>query len=182
VGAQTREPARARPIIAGILFVGVAAGAAQVVAHYSALPAYKTPAEPMDAAYAKECGACHSPHHPSLATAETWKKIMSGLNEHFGDDATLKPELAQKLTAYLTVNGAETWDTRPANSFRQTDAQNPLRITATARWKRFHRSIPDEVFKSKPIGGKLNCSNCHGDAETGRFAPRAIAIKKETAK
>lgn len=180
--AETCAPSRAHPIMAGILFVAAAAGSGYAVARHSALPAYKTPTEPLDAAYAKECGSCHTPHHPSLAPAGTWKKIMAGLDDHFGENATLKPELTQKLTDYLTVNAAETWDTRPANAFRNPDAQEPLRITATSRWKRYHREIPDEVFKSKPIGGRLNCSNCHGDAETGRFAPRAISIKKETAK
>jgi cytochrome b len=180
--ARTCAPVRGRPVIAGILFAGAAAAAAQVVVRHSALPAYKTPAGPLDATYAKECGACHSPHHPSLAPAGTWKKIMSGLDDHFGDNASLTPELTRRLTAYLTLNAAGAWDTRPAHAFRTADPREPLRITATRIWKRIHRKIPDETFKSKPVGGKLNCSNCHGDAETGRFAPRAIAIKRETTK
>jgi cytochrome b len=180
--ADAVKTVRGHPLFASILLVVAAAGGAQAVAHYSALPAYRTPAEPLDRTYAKECGSCHSPHHPSLAPAATWRKIMAGLDNHFGENATLTPELTKQLTSYLLSNSAETWDTRPANVLRAVNPDEPLRITAIAKWKRIHREIPDEVFKSKPIGGKLNCSNCHGDAETGRFAPRAIAIKKETAK
>jgi mono/diheme cytochrome c family protein len=175
------NPVRGHPFIAAILVVAAAAGTAQAVSHYSALPAYRTPTEPLDRTYAKECGSCHSPHHPSLAPAGTWRKIMAGLDNHFGENATLNPELVKQLTAYLLSNSAETWDTRPANVLRAANPDEPLRITAVKGWKRIHHEISDEVFKSKPIGGKLNCSNCHGDAETGRFAPRAIAIKKETA-
>lgn len=178
--AQPAEMSPGRPMLTIMLAAAVVALAAHEVSLYSSLPAYKTPVEPLDPVYAKECGSCHTPHHPSLAPAATWRKIMAGLDNHFGENATLTPDLAKQLTVYLLGNSAETWDTRPANMFRAPNAEEPLRITAVKRWKRIHHEIPDEVFKSKPIGGRLNCSNCHGDAETGRFAPRAISIKKET--
>ena len=85
------------------------------------------------------------------------------------------------MSAYLADNAAEKWDTWPANRLRAVSEQNPLRITDTRGWKRLHRGLAGDVFKSKAVGGKLNCSKCHRDAETGRFAPRAIAIPEEKA-
>ena len=47
------------------------------------LPAFGVPDKPMDTAYAKECGSCHSAHHPSVAPAATWTAIMGGLAQPF---------------------------------------------------------------------------------------------------
>lgn len=181
-GTRTVEPVRARPIAAAVLFAGVASASAYAIAHYSALPAYRTPAGPLDPVYVKECGACHTPHHPSLAPARTWRAIMAGLGAHFGENASLDPDTTARLTAWLTANAAENWDTRAANVLRTPSTEQPLRITAVRSWLRIHRDIPDAVFTSKAIGGRLNCANCHRDADSGRFAPRAIAIRKDAAR
>lgn len=68
------EPApsrRARPALAATLTIVLLVSAAAIWAHYSLLPVAGVPSQPLDPVYAKECGACHSPHHPSLATAAT---------------------------------------------------------------------------------------------------------------
>ena len=53
-------------------------------------------------------------------------------------------------------------------------------FTATDSWRRIHHDITDATFGRKSVGGKLNCESCHADADSGRFAPRAISIPKET--
>ena len=169
------------PAVAAIAFTALTACAGAGIAYFSLLPPFGVPDKPLDAAYAKECGSCHSAHHPSVAPAATWTAIMPGLDSHFSENASLDATLTARLTAYLTDNAAEKWDTSPANRLRAASEQNPLRITDTRGWKRLHRGLPDDVFKSKAVGGKLNCSKCHRDAETGRFAPRAIAIPEEKA-
>ena len=180
-GAVAAAAVPPRPLSAAIAFLALAALAGGAIAHFSQLPALGVPAQPLDAAYAKECGSCHSAHHPSLAPAATWTAIMAGLDGHFGENASLDAATAARFTAYLTENAAEKWDTWPANRLRTASEQHPLRITDTRGWKRLHRGLPDEAFKSKAVGGKLNCTKCHRDAESGRFAPRAIAIPEEKA-
>jgi len=106
---------------------------------------------------------------------------MRNLGDHFGDNASLEPDANATLVSYLTANSAEHWDTQAANRLRKPSAAEPLRITATEGWKRLHRDIPDAVFRRRSVGSKLNCTSCHADAESGRFAPRAIAIPKEKA-
>ncbi len=175
-GAVAAPAVLSRPLSAAIVFLGLTAVAGGAIAHFSRLPAFGVPTEPLNAAYAKECGSCHSAHHPSIAPAATWAAIMAGLDDHFGENASLDAAATARLAAYLADNAAEKWDTWPANRLRKASAQDPLRITDTRGWKRAHRHLPAEVFKSKAVGGKLNCTKCHRDAESGRFAPRAIAI------
>lgn len=170
---------RSHPWIAGGLVIAVFALAAGGVLHLSQRDALGVPAAPLDASYVRECKSCHAPHHPSLASVATWSSVMRRLDDHFGDNASLEPALTAQLTGYLTFNSAEHWDTMAAHRLREPSAAEPLRITATEGWRRIHRDIPDDVFKRRSVGGKLNCTSCHADADTGRFAPRAISIPKE---
>jgi hypothetical protein len=177
------QPARAtvsaRPRLAAAIFIMTAAATLPWIVHSARLPGLGAPTAPLDPIYAKECGACHTAYHPSLASAATWQAVIAGLDAHFGDDASLDGPLTNRLLGYLTANSAEQWDSKPANFFRLPDAAQPLRITASPAWQRTHRRIPQTAFGSKAVGGKLNCSACHSDAASGRFAPQAIATPKE---
>jgi cytochrome b len=178
--SDAAQPIRSHQVSAFTVFAALSTFAAGVITHFSFQPALGVPDQPLTPLYVKECGSCHSPHHPSIAPATTWIAIMGSLDQHFGENASLASATTADLTAYVTANSAEKWDTWPANSFRMVSATAPLRITETRGWKRTHRHLPERLFKSQTVGGKLNCSKCHRDAETGRFAPRAIAIPKET--
>ena len=155
---------------------GIVAALGAPVAYVSLQPAAGMPTAAMTATYARECGACHTPHHPSLAPAATWGRIVKGLDEHFGDNASLAPEIAAEIGSYLATNAAERWDSPAANLLRQPAAAEPLRITATAGWRHIHRGVAETTFATKAVGGRVNCANCHQDAASGRFAPRAISI------
>lgn len=172
-----RAPSRsARPALAVAALASAALPLATVWIWAESRPNPFVPAGPALAEWKTECGDCHTPHHPSLLPAARWEEIMAALEDHFGEDASLDAETTGKIRAWLVANSAERYDTRAANAFRQPDAAEPLRITATARWKRIHDDIPAETFKRKDIGGPANCASCHGDAETGLFAPQQILI------
>ncbi len=177
--AETAAPRSARPLAALIAVVVLAGIAVPGVIYLSAKPALGVPTAAMNQLWAKECGACHSAHHPTVAPAATWKGIMAGLGDHFGDNATLGAAATEQLTAYALANSSEKWDTRVANVMRRPAKEKPLRITETRIWKRIHDKLPERFFKSKAVGGKLNCTNCHRDAEAGIFAPRDIRIKHD---
>ena len=36
-----------------------------------------------------ECGSCHLAYPPELLPASSWRRIMAGLDRHFGADASL---------------------------------------------------------------------------------------------
>lgn len=126
-----------------------------------------------------ECSSCHMAFHPSLLPAKSWGAIMSGLGQHFGEDASLDATATKEITDYLVSHSAETWDSQAANRFRNIDPAHPLEITATQFWTRMHHDISPTIFSSKAVGAKQNCSACHQDAASGMFAPQSISIPQE---
>ena len=101
---------------------------------------------------------------------------MSGLDKHFGENASLDAPLAASLGAWLANSSAEKFDTLPANLFRTINPAEPMRITATNGWKRMHHELDSAIFSTKPVGSRINCANCHHDAATGRLYPADIGI------
>ncbi len=171
---EALAPPRIGAFIIGMTLL--AALGAALTATLWRLPPAGVPAAPLDASYVRECGACHIPFHPSLRGTATWGTLMAGLSDHFGEDASLDDAVAAQLTAYLSLNSAEHFDTRAANVFR---AEGPTRITETKFWTFRHAEIPAAVFQQKNVGTKSNCEACHGDARLGLFMPQAINIPKE---
>jgi hypothetical protein len=133
----------------------------------------------VNAVYVKECGACHDAHAPSLLPAASWAGIMSSLGDHFGEDASVGPQIARSIAAWLAENSAETFDTEAAHRFRAVSAESPYRVTTSPYWIRKHAAIPPDVFRRQRVKSKVNCSGCHGDAGLGRFDDQAISIPKE---
>lgn len=182
-GAKQRRPGdhlaphrAARPVIAAALIVAALGGGSAALVTLSERPAAGVPSAPLDTAYAGECGECHAPYHPSLLPAASWHALFAGLDDHFGENASLPADTVAAIEAYVTANSAENYDTLPANAFRRVSADAPFQITATPFWKRTHEEIDDAVFRSPAIGSPGNCAACHRDAETGRFDPRRISI------
>ena len=67
---------------------------------------YKRPkrlAVPSDAplVWKEECAACHMLYVPGLLPAAAWRQQMSTLDEHYGSNATLEPELEQQILDFL---------------------------------------------------------------------------------
>jgi cytochrome b len=170
------RPAKAKPLLTGVCVLILMAGAGHQIVALSARPALGVPAGPLDPTYAQECGSCHMAYPPSLAPSPRWNAIMGGLPDHFGEDASLEAALASRIRAYLTMNAAETWDTRAAHELQRSNLQDPLRLTAMPFWIRMHREIPESVFKSTAVGAEGACEKCHSDASTGRFDPQDIHI------
>jgi hypothetical protein len=104
---------------------------------------------------------------------------MDGLREHFGENASVDPDMTVQLREWLIANSSEHWDTRAANIFRRVSPTEPKRITAVTAWIRFHHDLPDKIFTLAAVGAKSTCGACHRDAATARFDPRRIAIPKE---
>lgn len=170
---------RARPRRAVFVLAVAAALLGPAASAMSYLPARNVPLTSLDPVYAKECAACHSVHHPSLASATVWRSIIDGLSEHFGDDASLDAKQVERLRAYLTANSAEVWDTKAANVMRVPDPAGSLRITRTAGWNSIHHRVAPGAFAAETVNGKHNCAACHADATSGQFAARSISLPKE---
>jgi cytochrome b len=167
---------QARPKTAlAILLAGLTVATAASVA-LAALPGRGVPPAALDADYAEQCGACHLAYPPSLAPASTWNAILGDPQHHFGADASLSPALVGKIHAWLDANAAEHWDTLPSQKLRAPAPDGSRRITDTPGWREIHKNIPAARFSAAPVYRRGNCAACHADAESGLFAPQAIAI------
>jgi cytochrome b len=169
----------AQPFVALAMVVAGLGAALALGASQARRPVPGAPALIADSAYASQCSDCHAVYHPSLLPAASWRVLMAGLGDHFGEDASLPAADTEAVTAYLTAHAAETTETRAAHVFRTVDPAAPFTITATPFWKDRHAGLPDALFKSPAVATKANCAACHGDAGSGWFYPGNINIPSD---
>ncbi len=128
-----------------------------------------------------ECASsCHSAFYPTLLPARSWKRIMSGLEEHFDDDASLDAGDVAEIQEFLLAASAERSNSEASRkilaSLRPGSA--PLRITRTPYWVSKHSYLKEDVFKRESIVSRSNCVACHPGAETGSFEDADIKIPR----
>ncbi|MDV7145826.1 cytochrome b/b6 domain-containing protein [Tropicimonas sp. TH_r6] len=178
-GDHPSHLARAYPRLA-LLVIAILAGAIAVSLRQNTHAPAFAPVVELDEIFAEECTACHLAYHPSLLSAVEWREIMGGLDEHFGEDASLDSETNARITEWLISHDASTAQTRPAHQFAGAREDPTGSITETRAWADLHESLSERTFFRAPIYSKSNCSACHADAETGWFSPFQIRISKET--
>jgi hypothetical protein len=129
--------------------------------------------------YEEECGSCHFAYPPSLLPQRSWQAIMSGLDDHFGDNAELDTQTQQTLEKYLAENSADYAANRRSQKMLRGLAENktPLRITELRQFRHEHDEVPQRVFKNNPdLSSFSQCPACHQDAKQGYFSERQIKI------
>ncbi len=109
----------------------------------------------------KECGACHMAFQPTFLPAKSWKKMMSELDNHFGEDASLDAEAAKKIEDYLVANAGR-------RSWLDGWGTPPQRITEL-RWFKSEHSGEVSPRAMKKAGTMANCKACHQRAEQGNY-------------
>lgn len=117
-----------------------------------------------------ECSGCHMAFPPGLLPAASWKKVMSGLDKHFGTDASLSDADTAEITNYMVKHGSNRWTANTA----------PLRITEGQWFKSKHLSgeINPAVWKRESVKSPSNCMACHSAADKGDFNEHNIRIPK----
>lgn len=123
-----------------------------------------------NARWQTECGACHVAFPPRLLPAESWRAVMSGLDKHFGNDASLDPAAAREIESFLERNaGREKY---------KTTGKPLLRITETRWFKREHDEVPARAWNNPKVKSAANCAACHTQAESGNYSEHNIRIPK----
>lgn len=127
-----------------------------------------------------ECSSCHSLYHPNLLPARSWSKMMSSLDKHFGDVATVTPAVNKDILNFLLANSAEKATNARSQKILASIPANvtPLRISETPYIEKKHKEIKSDVFKRSKIGSKGNCFACHTTAEQGYFSEKTVIIPK----
>lgn len=111
--------------------------------------------------YQQECAACHLAYPPGLLSASSWSRIMKGLENHYGSDASLDPKSVAQIGQWLQTN-AGTYK-------RVTEAPPQDRITRAPWFERKHRRIEAAVWKHASVKSAANCAACHTRADKGWF-------------
>lgn len=122
------------------------------------------------ASFVSECSSCHIAYQPALLQAADWRKLMAGLGDHFGSDATVDEKTGQEIAAFLERHAGSA--SRPGN------AGNPPRITQTARFIRKHDEIPAKYWRDPRVKSAANCEACHPDAAKGSYSEHDISIRE----
>jgi hypothetical protein len=117
-----------------------------------------------------ECAGCHMAFPPGLLPAASWTKIMSGLDKHFGTDASMSAADTTEIGNYLVKYASNRWTAKTA----------PLRISESQWFKAKHMSgeIAPAVWKRESIKSPSNCMACHSGADKGDFNEHNIHIPK----
>ena len=170
----TLAPRKANLLPALLILATIAVACVAITRAGERVAPLGVPDMPVNDAYRSDCGACHDPFPPSLLPRNSWQSLMAGLDDHFGEDASLPPAEATEISRYLATYAAEAWDTEAGRRIAVVSPADPLRITASPHWQRKHHWLPVTAFTAENVKSKSHCSACHSDAETGRFADQAI--------
>jgi len=117
-------------------------------------------------AYTQECGSCHVAYPPALLPAPSWQRLMTGLERHYGSDASLDEATVQQLAGWLQQH---------AGTYKRVAEAPPQdRITRSAWFERKHRRLDAAVWRHASVKSAANCAACHPGADRGRFDDEAL--------
>lgn len=114
----------------------------------------------MPKSYRTECTGCHVAYAPDLLPAETWQRIMRGLDKHYGVDAATDSRESEEIERFLVRNAG--------NELRPMKNGDPLRLTDTLWFHRRHGMVK-AFFQTSQVKSKANCTACHVHADDGRY-------------
>lgn len=131
---------------------------------------------PQNAEYTAECGSCHMAYPANLLPADKWRAITANLENHFGDNASLDPQVTARIEEYLVQHAAQNGKVMK-NSTPLLAGAGPQKITEQAFFIRKHDEIPRRMVQDNPkVGSFSQCSNCHNLAEKGIFDEDTVNI------
>ncbi len=125
----------------------------------------------VDKVYISECGECHIAYPPGLLPAQSWREIMSGLEDHFGDNAELDKESAVHIKSFLEQQALNRLTPSRLNKMsRNIPAKAPLRITELPYFIHEHDEMTKPMVIDNPkVISFSHCDRCHKDAVKGEF-------------
>jgi len=129
--------------------------------------------------YQSECSACHFAYQPGFLPARSWVKLMSSLDDHFGENAELDEPARSAIEQYLLAHAADRLPNRFSRSVMRSikGSETPLQISQTSYFQRKHHEIPARMVKNNPkVRSFANCASCHQGAAKGYFDEDAVRI------
>lgn len=128
------------------------------------LSAQDDPAAP---AAMRRCGGCHMIFPAEMLPGRSWSAILAGLNDHFGEVATIPPADLEAIRDYLTSHSADSPNASAQDRHYLSEISPdsmPMRITQTAWWNQMHAELDfDVVKKSGGAKSPADCMACHAE-------------------
>jgi hypothetical protein len=125
----------------------------------------------MDAETRGYCGSCHMAYQPSMLPAGSWRLIMDGLDDHFNEKVTLKPDTIKNITDYHVANAGDGNTAGKAGQIALKGLPKDaslLRITDTPYFKQEHNFLENRIL-GEWVGSAANCPVCHVGAWVGDY-------------
>lgn len=120
--------------------------------------------------YKQECAACHTAYPPGLLPASSWQRVMRGLDQHYGSDASLEPKQVQQLATWLAAN---------AGTYKRVNEAPPEDRLSRSDWfARKHRKVSAEVWQRPSVKSASQCAACHTQADQGLFDEHQVRIPR----
>ena len=117
--------------------------------------------------YTENCGSCHFPYQPGLLPTTSWEKVMSNIDNHFGETLNLSSAESRAMTQYLLNNSAGHFNDDISINTLLSLKYDPIvmRVTQTPYFIKTHSQL-GEADKMKDIG---QCNSCHKQAAQGLY-------------
>ncbi|SOB57574.1 Lipoprotein [Pseudodesulfovibrio profundus] len=132
-----------------------------------------------NATYAEQCGACHFAYQPELLPAGSWKQILDGTDDHFGEAVDLDEGARLEISGYLASNAADKSSAKLAKKIMSClGGMTPLRITDIPCIRKEHHEITPQTVQRKSVGSLSNCIACHRTGENGVYDDENVSIPK----
>jgi len=122
-----------------------------------------------NATWKAECGSCHPAYPPGLLPAPAWRRMMTGLDKHFGTDAGIDARTAAEIGAFLETN---------AGQGKRGGDSGTLRVSETPWFRRKHDEVAASTWKNPKVRTAANCTACHAGAERADFDEHAVRIPR----
>ena len=142
-------------------------------------PAFAALLVPADGAYVKECGTCHTAFSPELLPAESWRRVMQRLDDHFGEPAKVDAATQRAITDYLVAHAADRATNLQSRAIMESlpASEAPLRITQVPYIAKLHATVLDPIWNGNPRPKTLTeCGVCHDRIGSGDFKSRVFHV------
>lgn len=157
---QRQIPSAPRRVAAGLLAAALAAP--------SAWASERSTSVALLPRYRQECASCHVAYPPGLLPSASWQRILGGLPQHFGVDASLDPATVKELSTWLAAHAADGRRASPPQD----------RITRSTWFIREHDEVAPGVWASPAVKSPANCMACHAQADQGDFNEHHVRLPR----
>lgn len=109
------------------------------------------------------------PYPPGMLPASSWSRMMKGLDQHYGTDASLDPAMVRQISVWLEAH-AQAPTSACARHLRKIASPSLHGLNASTA-----TSNPP-CGKRASIGSRANCMACHTRADQGDFDDDRVRI------